>query len=317
MSRPFKILKSVVYCALVLLALLALSYFLSDPEPRQLNAQTRAGLPGSFAALDDGVVHYDLVGPQDGRTVVLVHGGGLCASDAWTPVADSLVRAGYRVLLYDLYGQGYSDRPKAVYNPDLFDRQLNQLISRLGISAPVDLVGHSMGGLIAATYAARHPERVRSLTLVAPAGLETHLGWMVTTLSYPLVGEYVFRVLGRKIASNRYGSMQHAPKYAAHVLRDDMVFLEFDGSRRALLSVLRNMPIGGADVFERVGRQSFPVLAIFGRYDTTVPPSAGDRLKRLVPRLEVREIDNASHGLVYDNAEEVSGLVINLLRSSS
>ena len=260
--------------ALLLLAVVLLPYFAANPEPRRLDAETRRG---SCVALEDGVVHYELSGPRDGRVVVLVHGGGLATLDAWTPLLRFMNR---RILRYDLFGQGRSDRPRVEYNPDLFDRQLDQLLARLGIRGPIDLIGHSMGGLIAATYAARHPERIGSLTLIAPAGLETRMHWTVKLVQTPIAGEYVFRVFGRRLAAS---------------CQDEIECLEFEGSRRAMLSHLRNMPFSDADVFARVGREDFPVLALFGKRDKTVPLSARALLERWIPHAEVHELDHATH----------------------
>jgi pimeloyl-ACP methyl ester carboxylesterase len=284
--------------AFLLLAVLSLSYVAADPEPRRLDAQTRASLGGSFVTLQDGVVHYELSGPRDGRVVVLVHGGGLATLDAWTPLMDFVDRRELRILRYDLYGQGRSDRPRVAYDPDLFDRQLDQLLTRLGISGEIDLVGHSMGGLIAATYAARHPERIGSLTLIAPAGVETRMHWTVKMVQIPIVGEWMFRVFGRRMAASCHG------QYALECL-------EFEGSRRALLSHLRNMPWSEADVFTRVG--DFPVLALFGKRDWTVPLSASARLERWIPDAEIHEIDHASHGLLYGHAPEVGERIAEFL----
>ena len=268
-------------CVLLLLAVVLVPYFAAKPEPRRLDAQMRANLGGSYARLADGVVHYELSGPRDGRVVVLVHGGGLATLDAWTPLMDF---EDCRVLRYDLYGQGRSDRPDVVYDSELFDRQLDQLLTRLGISGPMDLVGHSMGGLIAATYAARHPERIESLTLIAPAGVETRMHWTVKMVQVPIVGEYMFRVFGRHIAARCHGQYE-------------LECLEFEGSRRALLSHLRNMPWSEADVFARVGREDFPVLALFGKRDRTVPASASALIERWIPHVEIHQLDRATHSL--------------------
>lgn len=264
-------------CAVLLLAVVLLPYFAAKPEPRRLDAQTRANLGGSYARLADGVVHYELSGPRDGRVVVLVHGGGLATFDAWTPLMDCVDR---RILRYDLFGQGRSDRPDVVYDSDLFDRQLDQLLTRLGIRGEIDLVGHSMGGLIAATYAARHPERIGSLTLIAPAGVEMRMHWTVKMVQIPIVGEYMFRVFGRQMAASRHGQYE-------------LECLEFEGSRRALLSQLRNMPWSDADVFAQLGERDFPVLALFGKRDQTVPLSASAKLENV----EIHQLDHATHSL--------------------
>jgi pimeloyl-ACP methyl ester carboxylesterase len=107
---------------------------------------------------------------------------------------------------------------RSVYDPDLFDRQLDQLLARLGISGPIDLVGHSMGGLIAATYAARRRERISSLTLIAPAGVEMRMHWIVRMVQRPIIGEYLFRVFGRQLA-RRHSQLE-------------LECLELKGSRR-------------------------------------------------------------------------------------
>ena len=310
-----RILKACAALSVVLVAVLLLSYYLNNPEPRRLDAQARANAPGSFVSLDDGVVHYELTGAAGKRTIVLIHGAGPNSSAVMTPLAAVVARENYLVLTFDLYGQGYSDRPLAVYGPDLFDRQLQQLLSKLGITGEVDLIGFSLGSWIGTAYAARHPERVRSLTLIGPAGVEDRPSFSLKLATYPLIGEYLFRVFERHIVERGLSKMPHAPKYVEHCLRDEMPLTEFEGTRRAALSVLRNIPVGRSNVFEVVGHDRFPVLAIYGQYDKVSLASDIGRLKQLIPRAQISEINNASHGaLVYDNAEEVGRVIINFLR---
>ena len=73
--------------------------------------------------LSQGYVHYELGGPVGGEKVVLVHGLSV-PYYIWDPTFDALTEAGFRVLRYDLYGRGFSDRPKLRYDADLFDEQL-------------------------------------------------------------------------------------------------------------------------------------------------------------------------------------------------
>jgi len=65
-----------------------------------------------------------------------------------------------RVLRYDLYGRGFSDRPDTVYNQTCFDKQLCELLTALGNDKPINLIGLSMGGAIAIGFADKHPELV-------------------------------------------------------------------------------------------------------------------------------------------------------------
>eukprot|EP00741_Cyanophora_paradoxa_P003054 tig00000663_g2966.t1 len=79
---------------------------------------------------------------------------------------------GYRVLTFDLYGWGGSASPKMQYGLDLYLEQIRELVPAVfGEREPFVLVGHSMGGWLAAHYQARYPKDVAALVLVAPAGL--------------------------------------------------------------------------------------------------------------------------------------------------
>jgi len=113
-----------------------------DADTQGLDAEARSGAPGQFIELTEGTVHYELAGPSHAQTVVLVPGFSV-PYRIWDPTFEALVRAGFQVLRYDLFGRGYSDRPDTQYNQDLFDLQLSNLLEALEINKPVDLVGLS------------------------------------------------------------------------------------------------------------------------------------------------------------------------------
>ncbi len=110
-----KLLKiSGVITAILVLVLAAVFLYL-DSEKAILNDEVRSGLPGQFVELSRGMVHYELAGPDDAHMVVLVHGFSV-PYYVWDPTFDALVGAEFRVLRFDLYGRGYSDRPNLEYN---------------------------------------------------------------------------------------------------------------------------------------------------------------------------------------------------------
>ena len=107
---------------LVALAGLAtVPFVLRNTETRALDDTARLRAPGDFVRLPDGMVHYELAGPDSGVTVVLVHGFSV-PFYIWDSTAARLHDAGFRVLRYDLYGRGYSDRPHTPYDTALFVR---------------------------------------------------------------------------------------------------------------------------------------------------------------------------------------------------
>lgn len=91
--------------------------YLSETE--ELNDAVRASAPGSFIELPDSCTHYELGGPQNGRLIVLVHGFSV-PYFIWDPTFSFLTESGFRALRYDLFGRGYSDRPKVRYDIDLW-----------------------------------------------------------------------------------------------------------------------------------------------------------------------------------------------------
>ena len=141
-----------------------------NPERRALTAAVREhdGTPGAYVTLSDGVTHYEAAGPDDGRVAVLVHGFSV-PSYIWDPTFAALRDAGYRVIRYDLFGRGMSDRPDAAYDGAFYDRQLDELLKALKVDGKIDLFGLSFGGYVTAHYTATHPQRVRTLNLVDPS----------------------------------------------------------------------------------------------------------------------------------------------------
>src|SRR5512135_2050203 len=101
--------------------------FIYRGETRELDDAARASAGGSFIDLPQGRTHYELTGPADRRPVVLVHGFSV-PFFVWDPTFEALAAAGQRVLRYDLFGRGYSDRPHAHYDLAFFARQLGDLL---------------------------------------------------------------------------------------------------------------------------------------------------------------------------------------------
>jgi len=169
-------------------------------EKKNLNKGVREMLPGTFIELEDGTVHYQIGGPNEGEPIVLVHGFS-SPLFIWDPTYIFLVDNGFRVLRYDLFGRGYSDRPKIKYTEDLFDRQLHQLIEKLQFNKHgkrITVIGLSMGGIIAVNYTDNHPEFVKRLVLVDPAGFPTGKKLIPLILKIPFLNKLLFRYVGSK-----------------------------------------------------------------------------------------------------------------------
>nr|WP_316745744.1 alpha/beta fold hydrolase [Streptomyces sp. MK7] len=104
---------------------------------------------------------YQMAGPPDATPLVLLHALGEDATD-WAAVVPALARS-RRVYALDLRGHGRSDWPGA-YSLELMQADVLRFLDALGLG-PVDLIGHSMGGIVAYLLAEDHPQRVSRLVL--------------------------------------------------------------------------------------------------------------------------------------------------------
>jgi pimeloyl-ACP methyl ester carboxylesterase len=104
----------------------------------------------------------------DGKVIILLH-GFLASSKYWLRMQPYLSKAGYHVIAIDLLGFGDAPKPKyANYDYKDHVEYINAIIAHQNITEPFTLVGHSMGGLIAARYSNVHPDKVSSLILLHP-----------------------------------------------------------------------------------------------------------------------------------------------------
>jgi pimeloyl-ACP methyl ester carboxylesterase len=274
-----------------------------SPEQVTLDAAARAGAPGRFVDLPDGVTHYDLSGPDSGRVVVLVHGFSV-PYYIWDSTAVGLSRAGYRVLRYDLYGRGLSDRPGVRYDGALYDRQLAALLDSLRIPGPVDLAGVSFGGLVTAHFTTTHPDRVRSLTLIDPAAGRVRLPWY---LRAPVIGPWVWKTFQEpRLPAGQMTDFLHPENYPTWMDRYRPQ-MRYRGFGRALLSTMKAM--GGMDfdsLYAGVERTGVPVLLVWGRQDRTVPFRWSENLRRDIPSAAFFPVDSAGHVSMIEQAGPVN-----------
>ena len=245
-----------------------------DTERRELDDEARSRAPGSFVNLTRGRVHYELAGPEDRRLVVLAHGFS-APSFVWDPTFEELLSRGFRVLRYDLYGRGFSDRPDAAYDRALYVEQLHELLAALGVGDPVDLVGLSMGGPVIACYTASYPEQVARLVFVDPFVGPVDAG----VVAMPGLGEYLAVVFFARSLPKRLSDDFYRPEKVPAWEERFREQMRYRGFRRALLRSLRQfMDEDFTTTYAAVGSLDKPTLLVWGRQDRTVPFSESERI---------------------------------------
>lgn len=288
------------------LAALALWPFAREYMRKPVSDAMRQNAPGAFAELSQGITHYRWIGPTRGPVAVCVH-GLTTPSLVWEAVAQGLARMGYRVLVYDLYGRGYSDNAAGLQDQDFFLRQLDDLLAVQNLEDDLTLIGYSMGGAIVTAFAARNPDRIRRMILLAPAGMAHDLGRLAKfTRDTPVLGDWLMLLRfpsGHRKATEAERAL---PTEVAGIVDTQQAELNRRGFVPAVLSSLRGMLKPPLEEAHRIiSRADIPVLAIWGRDDRVIPLSAMGRLAQWNRTARHEVIDGAGHGLTYTHASAV------------
>ena len=300
-----------LFIFIALAAPLAIAYLLRRP----MNDTTRKNAPGQFANLPSGKTHYQWKGPQNGPVAVCVH-GLTTPSYVWGAIVQGLTLMDYRVLTYDLYGRGYSDRVRGPQNAEFFGKQLGELLQDQGVDGGIMLLGYSMGGSIVTCYAAKHPDMLERLILLAPAGLgiaPNRLQSFITNM--PVIGDWLILVIGgwllRRGAKRDAATPSEVPDIYALQRADTYV----RGFLPAVLSSQRNLLENTLVHAHKVLADStIPVAAIWGEADAAIPISGRDKLAEINPTARQTTIPNAPHSLAYTHPDKVITAIQKFLR---
>lgn len=304
-----------IWLLLVLIAAIVALPFVLESRRKPMDAQARKQMPGQLADLPLGKTHYRWIGPNRGPIAVCVH-GLTTPSFVWEHLAEGLAGMGYRVLIYDLYGRGYSDRPDGEQNRRFFLNQLEALLENQEIKGDFTLIGYSMGGAIATCYASAHPDRVRQLILLTPGGLGDTAGQLVHFMQRtPVIGDWLMLALFPRTHASYIAKERKAHDANAGVYDLQLRELDYRGFVPAVLSSMRG--ILSENLFAdhtKLHHEGVPVLAIWGRDDNTVPLSAMGRMVEASRSTKHEVVDDAGHGLPYTHADRVLAAVSESLR---
>jgi pimeloyl-ACP methyl ester carboxylesterase len=305
---------------LLLLFLAAVMFFARDREPLTLDDAERSRLPGRFVALSRGYTNYETMGPASGPAIVLVPGISIPRTIFARTLAP-LAEAGYRVISFDLYGRGFSDRPRVRYDGALFNQQIDDLLQALRIDGPITLVGVASGGLQALLYAESRPKRVDRLVLICPDGVNAPVSDFVRMVRRPFVGELAGRIVMNAVGQRRWE--ERLQKYSADprviedVTRQFRGQLKYKGFWRALTSSIASLPISEAsDLFRRIERRGTQTLVLWGTNDVIIPTQLGHEVRRLMPSATYVEIP-AGHLPQYERPELTNEAILRFLIQES
>jgi len=238
----------------------------------------------------------------DGAPLVFLHGAGGLVEES--PFLAMLAR---RWHVFAPLLPGYGDSEGGETLPDMLAITLHSfdVIEALGLSRPT-LVGHSMGGMIAAEMAAVAPHDVERLGLIAPAGL-----WL---------DEYPVPDLFAKLPHELPGLLFHDPVFGERLMApggdlDDPKFLEafmIRNARQLTMASKLLFPVPDRGLAERLYRIRARTVIVWGEDDRMIAPAYGEAFRCAIAGAELVTIPAAGHMVIVEQAEAVGAALARL-----
>ena len=258
-----------------------------------------------FLQVDGSKIRY-LESGDSKETLVLLHGLGASA-ERWNPVIPLFTNK-YRVIVPDLIGFGYSDKPLVDYTPEFFSEFLEKFLSASNLVHPY-LIGSSLGGQISAEYAASHPDNVEKLILVSPSG--------VMKQSTPALDAYIMAALypSEQSAKNAFELMECSGKNIdAQVVNEFVERMQLPNAKLAFMSTI--LGLKNAEVITtKLQSIITPTLIIWGAKDPVIPIEHLDEFVSSIRDCRFYLMDDCGHTPYVQDPVTFSSVVLNFLQN--
>ncbi len=270
-------------------------------------------LPGRFVETTAGRVFVSSHGPTPGAATVkappilLLH-GFMLSHWAWREVLPLLPKD-REVWAVDLPGFGESDRPSPAqfaYDLPAYAALIDELLGRL-CAREVDVVGHSMGGGVALTMAARYPSRLGRVVAISPAILPLPLPPEGKVLLTPGVGLFLWKTFVTKDQMRRMMLRDHFrdPRPVTEAFVDYYwERLNRAGGREASYAALRTLGTASA-ANPDIEAVRVPTLLVFPDEDRVVPLTLGRELLRRIPGARLEILPACGHNAQLERPDEL------------
>jgi pyruvate dehydrogenase E2 component (dihydrolipoamide acetyltransferase) len=237
--------------------------------------------------------------PPGGTPIVLIHGFG---GDLMGWMFNQAELASDRpVYAIDLPGHGGSSKDVGEGATRDLARAVTDFMDAKGISS-AHLVGHSLGGAVATLIAAKSPERVVALTLIAPGGLGPEI-------AQDFIDGFIAETRARKLKPVLEMLTANPALVTADMVEDVLKFKRLDGATAALQKIAAANFVGGqqrGSLRDRLAGLTVPVQVIWGDADRVLPAKHAEGLP---PNVKVTRIAGAGHIPHLEKAVEVNAAI--------
>ena len=240
----------------------------------------------------------------EGDEAVLCLHGRWGRGETWSEFM-ARYRDRYRIIAPDQRGHGLSDRPGGCYSGEVLAEDMNELLRRL-VGAPAIVVGHSMGGRIAGTLAALHPESVRALAILdEPAGTPGHAYKLMDdgTPIDPLTEDWPtpYPTLGSAVSDlNDRFKRETNVRYFLESLEETELGYDYMFSRSAMGALSRDYH----DWYHLLERIECPTLLVRADESWCLSREEAAKIRKALPGCEYSEVSRSDHMVYADNPGE-------------
>lgn len=276
------------------------------------------GVPYAVAWVDAGGLRTRALqaGPESGTPVIFLHGtsGHL---EAFIRNVPAFVAAGHRVHAIDMAGHGYTDGPGVDYEIPVYLRHLVDYLDAVGIDA-AHLVGESLGGWVSARLAVEHPERVRTLQLVAAGGTKANPEIMekIKTSTTKAVLEDDVSFTRARLELLMYDPANVTDELVAvrHAIYHEPAF------QRALphLLAMQTMTVRRRNLLttEQMTAISAPTLVVWGRENPFGDVPEAQHMHESIRGSRLELFEQCGHWPQHEHAERFNALSLDFIRSA-
>jgi len=256
---------------------------------------------------DDLRIHYHEAG--EGEAVLFLHGSGPGAS-GWSNFRrnyPTFADNGFRTLVPDTLGFGYSSKPDQDYELDFLAGGVKRFLDAVGVERCA-VVGNSHGGAMAIQLALMHPEVVTKLVLMAPGGLETRETYMQMRGIKAMV-RAVYAPEG--ITKDSMRRVFEKQLFDSSLITDAIIDERYDMAQLQL----KNMPgrLKVPHMAPRLSELSCPVFGLWGKDDLFCPVSGATTLINECKDVRVLTFANCGHWVMVEQADVFNRLCVDFL----
>ncbi len=256
-----------------------------------------------FVQVGANKIRYIEGGGSDGN-VLLVHGLGASA-ERWAHVIPHLSKK-YHVIVPDLIGHGFSDKPSVDYTPAFFSQFIFDFLNTLGITK-TSMIGSSLGGQIVAECAITQSKVIEKIVLVSPSGIMKQ--------STPTFDAYTLAALypTQEGAKTAFQMMTGVHKEIDSDTIDCFIqHMTLPNAKMAFMSTILGIR-NAVPLSERLARILVPTLVVWGRQDTLIPITYSKDFVSSIKNCQFVEMESSGHTPYVEEPEKFSEIVLRFL----